>query len=87
MAPESFGSYLGHYLEHTGRAFTALTMSQNFKGRQCDILANTPSYWAVWWPLFVCTQSAASTEESVDRTLTKVGHQLPIARGCQCLVS
>lgn len=64
------------------------------QGRSCT-LGNMPPRptWVPCWPLFPCSQSAVSTEESVARAVPGLGHRLPAGRwggegaGSQLLMS
>lgn len=60
-------SYLGHCLEYTSHAFTALTKSLRFKDNLASLTICHP-YQALYWSLLLCTQSAVSTERAVART-------------------
>lgn len=80
MAPDSFDSCLGHCLEYTGHAVSALTKSLYFKSNLESLAICHPTQ-AFRWPLSPCTQSAVSAEGPVAGVPT----ELP--RRCQCLMS
>lgn len=80
MAPQSFASCLGGYLEHTGPAVTALTKSSHSKGSVASL--------AVTIPPAHC--SGHSFHESDQLCLLKghftgimpeLGHRLPDCQG------
>lgn len=66
MAPDSFDSYLGRYLEHIGRADTALTKILYLKGNLASLATHHPMQ-ALQWTLLLCSQSAVSTDVSVAK--------------------
>ena len=67
MAPDSLWSCLGCCLETKGMLLWQITILQ----RQLVSFAIWHSIWALQWPDFLCAQSAASTEVSVDRICTQ----------------
>lgn len=69
MATDSFDSCLGHCLSYKGHVVSALTKSLYFKGSPACVAICHPT-WAFRSPLFICAQSAVSTEGPVARAHT-----------------
>ena len=66
MAPgSSLGSCLGCCSEQKGHVVTALANSLCFKGNPAFLAIYHPIRALLLWPLFLCTQSAVSTQGSV----------------------
>lgn len=68
MSLDSFSSCYGCCLEHTKSLY--------FKGNSTFLIICHPTL-TLQWLLFLCTQSALSTEGSVARAYAWLGHQLP----------
>lgn len=64
--PRTLGSHLGCVLGFTGHVVALLAKSPYFQSNSA-FMAMCRSPWALQWPLFLRTQSAGSTEGSVDR--------------------
>lgn len=73
IAPDSSGSWVGHYLEHIRYTVTALTKPLHFKGSQHPCTCHPIQ--VLWWLLFLCTQSAASTSRLLE-FIHELGHHL-----------
>lgn len=83
-APRFLWQCFGHCLEHPGHAIAALIESLSFKSNPASL-----AIWyltrALWWSLFLCTQSVVYTERSVLWVRTRARHQLPDYQGVSVL--
>ena len=66
VAPDSSDSSLGWYLEHIGRADTALSKILYLKGNLASLATHHPME-ALQWTLLLCSRSAVSTGVSVAK--------------------
>ena len=85
MALDSFGSYLGWCLEHTGHAVTALTKKLCRKSNLAS-LAIHYLLEALQWTLLKHAQSAVLMCQSLG-FIFRWGRSFLIARGHQCFIS
>lgn len=83
-APDSFGSCLRHCLVHTEHTFIALNKSLYFKANTLSLAIYHPTQ-ALWWLLFLCTQSAVPAEGSGYDSYLSYGINLLTVRRCQSL--
>ena len=81
-ALDSFGSYLGWYLEHTGHAVTTLTKKLCLKSNLASLAILYPLK-ALQWTLLKC--SVCDTHVSITRVHFQVEQKFPDCQGLSVL--